>query len=181
MKIGDYIYYILVFVLSLIMLLFLPMLGTEIGVELELPDTTTGWIVYVSTKILVASLNVLMFHCFMQQALVNVKSDERFLEAARKERLIVEKQKRGPRSPARWKAKQYGFKAASIFITSLGSAFVLTAAVLAFDMVSFLTYLFTTVMGLIFGVIQMKSAEEYWLEEYPAYVDQRSAEDDQNR
>ena len=48
----------------------------------------------------------------------------------------------------------------------------LTQAILSFDWMSMLTYLFTIVMGLIFGVLQMKTAEEYWTNEFWQYAQQ---------
>ena len=33
-----------------------------------------------------------------------------------------------------------------------------------------LTYLFTIIMGLIFGILQMRTAEEYWTNEYLEYA-----------
>ena len=46
----------------------------------------------------------------------------------------------------------------------------LTQAVLSFDYISMLTYLFAIIMGLIIGILQMKTAEEYWTREYLEYA-----------
>ena len=43
-------------------------------------------------------------------------------------------------------------------------------AILSYDWVSMLAYIFTLAMGLIFGVMQMKKAEIYWTTEYYAYA-----------
>ena len=52
----------------------------------------------------------------------------------------------------------------------------LTQAILAFDWISFLVYLFTITMGIIFGVLAMKNAENYWTQEYYDYAVQVVAE-----
>lgn len=39
-----------------------------------------------------------------------------------------------------------------------------------FDWISFLTYLLTLIMGVIFGVLEMKTVEAFWTEEYYEYA-----------
>lgn len=75
-----------------------------------------------------------------------------------------------PRSPGKWKAEQYSKKGITIFISSLLSVFALAQAALSFDYVNMLTYLFTILTGLIFGILQMKTAEEYWTTEFLDYA-----------
>ena len=43
---------------------------------------------------------------------------------------------------------------------------------LTFDWMSMLTYLFTIVIGLIFGIMQMKVSEDYWTDEFWLYAQQ---------
>lgn len=105
----------------------------------------------------------------MQQAKVNVKNDPKYIEA----KTILGKMKRKnytPRTPEKWVRAQYGKKGTMIFITTALATVALTQAILTFDWVSMLTYLFTIIMGLIFGVLQMKSAEVYWTEEFWDYA-----------
>ena len=145
------------------------MLGSEIDVGFKLPNTTAGWIVYITTKILVAIINILIFHCFQEQAKVNVKDIEEYKKA--NEILRVAKKKvKIPRSPHAWVTKQYLVKGVIIFLTSILSAFALTNAILTFNLTEMLTYIFTVVMGLIMGVISMKGAEHYWTIEYYEYA-----------
>ena len=67
--------------------------------------------------------------------------------------------------------KEYGTKALLIFITSAAATVALGQAILTFDWVSLIAYIFTILMGLIFGVLQMKKAEWYWTEEYLRYAE----------
>lgn len=168
-EIKQYLYYGLVGVISFIILVFLPMLGSKTDIGFTFPNTTSGWLIYILSKVIVSIMNVLIFYCFMEQARVNVKDDEKFKEANK----ILEKvfdRKFLPRSPKAWNTQQYSTKAVSIFISTLMSAFVFTNAILTYDWVTALTYIFTLIFGLIFGILQMKSAEKYWTNEYWLYA-----------
>lgn len=168
-KVKLYMYYFIIGIVSLVALVFLPMLGSTIGLGWNIPNTVVGWIVWVTTKVIVATLNVLIFHSFMQQAKINVKNDPKFIEA--KEILgKIKIKKYVPRSPQKWNSQQYGKKGTMIFISTALATVALTQAILSFDYVSMLTYLFTIIMGLIFGVLQMKSAEDYWTNEFWKYA-----------
>lgn len=168
-KVKQWMYYFLIGVISFIALTFLPMLGTTVGLAWNIPNTVVGWIVWVVVKLIVSTLNVLIFHCFMLQAKVNVKEDPKYIEANNV--LINAKLKDYiPRSPQQWNKEQYGKKAVSIFGITMLSTIALTQALLQYDWVSMLTYLFTIIMGLIFGILQMKNAEEYWTGEYWEYA-----------
>lgn len=148
----KYLYYALIGLISLIACVFLPMLGSDVNLGFNLPNTAAGWVVYIVTKLLVATINILMFYCFMEQAKVNVKDDPNYIEANQIMHAMKQKT-RLPRSPYEWNKKQYSGKGVTIFITTLLSAFALTNAILSFDLAEMLTYIFTIIMGLVFGII----------------------------
>ena len=174
-KIRQRLYYFIIGVISLIALVFLPMVGSEVGMEWNLPTTTVGWIIWVSVKLIVATINVLLFHCFMQQAKLNVAENPRYKEAKNLIYKIAPKLYK-PRSPKEFNKKEYSTKAVTIFITTALSTVALTQAILTFDYMSLLTYLFTIVLGVILGIIQMKKAENYWIEEFYDYATKFYAE-----
>jgi hypothetical protein len=58
-----------------------------------------------------------------------------------------------PKSPKEWKRAVYGKKMASVFVLSVVSVIGLTQAILTFDVVSMMTYAFTIIMGIIFGIL----------------------------
>lgn len=176
----KYLYYGLVGVISFIILVFLPMLGSETEMGFKFPNTTSGWFIYILSKIIVSVMNVLIFYCFMEQAKVNVRDDPHYKEANEILQKILDK-KYLPRSPRIWNTQQYSTKAVSIFLTTLMSAFVFTNAILTYDWVTALTYIFTLIFGLIFGVLQMKSAEKYWTNEYYLYALMRKEEIEQEK
>lgn len=162
--------YILIGIVSVVSLFFLPMLGSTVGLAFVLPNTAAGWIVYITSKLLVAALNVVIFHCFILQAKVNIKNDPHFLEANEIMRTLIVDKELAPRSPRQYFASAYGKKGTTIFFTTILAAIGLTQAVLSFDWISMLTYLFTILMGLIFGILQMNQTEIYWTEEYYRYA-----------
>lgn len=168
-KVKQNLYYVLISVLSFVSLMFLPMIGSSAGIGWSLPNTAVGWIIYVVTKLTIAVLNVLIFHCFMKQALLNVKDNANYKRA--KELLMnADKEDHTPQDPKTWQRKEYRKKGISIFASSVISVFALTQAILTYDYLAMITYLFTIIMGVVFGIIQMKSAEEYWTQEYLEYA-----------
>lgn len=164
-RVKQWLYYCVIGVISFVALVFLPMVGSEVGMGWNLPTTPVGWVVYVATKLIVATINVLLFHCFMQQAKLNSSSNEKY-KAANEMLYKIAPQIYDPRSPLKFNKQEYGRKGVIIFVTTLLSAFALTQAILSFDYMSMLTYLFTIIMGVVFGIIQMKKAEVYWTQEY---------------
>lgn len=169
MKARQNIYYIIIAIISFITVAFLPMVGSTVGLQWNLPDTTVGWIVWAVTRLVISIINVLLFYSFMEQAKLNVKDNERYQQA--NEILLKSKKKEHePKSPSKWQAEQYGKKATKIFLGSAMSVVAFGQAILSYDWVSMLSYIFTLAMGLIFGVMQMKKAETYWTTEYYAYA-----------
>ena len=162
-------YYIIIAVISLISVVFLPMVGTTLGLGWKLPDTTAGWVVWGASRAIVATINVLLFHSFMEQAKLNIKDDEHYKEA-RDILVKVKKKEHKPKSPAQWNAAQYGKKGVSLFLASAMSVVAIGQAVLSYEWTTALAYLFTLSMGIIFGIMQMKKAESYWTTEYYEYA-----------
>lgn len=161
--------YIIIGVVSLIALIFFPMIGSTVGLGWNTPTTVVGWIVWTVIKVLVAILNIIIFHCFMCQAKINIKDNAQYIEA-RKILKELENKNFVPMAPNKWVRRQYGFKGTSIGVLTAISTIALSQAILTFDWVAMLTYFFTVIMGIVFGVLQMKSAEEYWTEEYYEYA-----------
>lgn len=168
-KLKQNMYFILIGIVSFIGLVFLPMIGSESGLGWKIPNTVVGWIVWCGVRLMVSVVNVIMFYSFMQQGKLNVKNDERYIKAC-DILLDIKEEKYIPRSPRRWQLEQYGRKGVMLFLGTAMSAVALTQAILTFDWVAMLSYLFTITMGVIFGVLQMKKAEEYWTEEFLKYA-----------
>ena len=169
-KLRAYLYYILVGVLSLIMLVFMPMLGSATGLQWILPTTTAGWIVYCICKLCSAAFNISLFHCFNKQGKLNIIKHEKYLEA----RELLKKANSGnykkARSPHVYHRDIYGKKGISIFLMTLLGTVGLSQAILSFDIKEFIVQAIALMVGIIFGILQMKDTESYWTEEYYEYA-----------
>ena len=162
--------YAVIALVSIVTMFVIPMLGTQVGLELNLPDTTAGWIVWGITKGCVAIVNMLMFHCFTLQGKINVLKDPQYIEATKILQVYKDTDAEKPKSPRRFLAEQYGFKGTSVIITSLLSSIGLTQAILTFDLVQMISYMITVLIGLIFGFLQMNKMEIYWTDTYYKYA-----------
>ena len=100
-KLKQYLYYIIIGIISFIALFFLPMVGSELDAAWTLPNTPSGWLVYISSKAIVSLLNILIFHCFQLQAKLNVKDNENYKKARA---ILIDEQKKEvlPRAPQKW-------------------------------------------------------------------------------
>lgn len=161
----PYQYYILIALASLISMFVFPFIGSQANLSLNLPNSTAGWIVYVITKLIVAAVSFLIFHCFMEQAKLNVSQNQRYKEA-QQILLKAEDKDQIPVSPKAWVKKQYSSKGFGTFITSLLGSIGLTQAVLTFDWMSLITYMITVVSSVGFGFIQMKQMQVWWTTQY---------------
>lgn len=160
-----YLYYILVGILSFVALVFLPFFGSELGMGFTFPTTAAGWVVYVVQQALMSLVNILIFHSFICQSYVNVKDDPNYKEA-QKILNSFDTKEYIPMTLQQFNRKEYGKKGVAIFIGTLLGGFALTQAILSYDYVRMLAYLFTIIFGIIFGIYEMKKYELYLTTEY---------------
>ena len=162
-------YYCLIFLLSLLVMtvapMFTPSANTDLGISAIFPHSVIGWAIYVCTKIFVAVVNLLLFHCFVKQAKLNIKDNEKYIAACKIYEMYHPKEY-NPRGPKQYFGQLYRKKGIMIFLTSMLSAVVLTNAILSFDVTAFVTYSITILMGVIFGILKMKEVETYWTGEF---------------
>ena len=168
-KLSLNFYYCLIFILSLLVMtvapMFTPSANTDLGISAIFPHSVIGWAIYVCTKLFVGVVNLLLFHCFVKQAKLNIKDNEKYIEAC-KIYDMYHPREYNPRSPKEYFGQLYRKKGIMIFLTSILSAIVLTNAILAFDLTAFVTYSITILMGIIFGILKMKEVEAYWIGEF---------------
>lgn len=163
-------YYIIIGIVSFVTIFFLPFIGSEVGLAFQLPNTFAGWLVFIVAKLLVAILNMLLFFCFMEQAKINVKDNPKYIEANQILERYGKKEDYIPLGPEEWTKHEYKRKGLTITIGSIVSAIGLSQAVLRFDWISMLAYIFIILLGCIFGYLQMNVAEEYWTGQYYDYA-----------
>lgn len=167
--INQYRNYFIIGILAAIAVFFLPMLGTSVGLAFVVPNTVAGWIVYVSTKLCIVVINLLIYDQFMKRAKINVRDDPKFVEAER----ILNEELDGidDALPAAYYIKRmYRSKMTSTAIFTILGVFGFTNAILTFDWVSMLSYTFTIIMALTFGWISMGEAEVIWIEQHYKYA-----------
>lgn len=171
-KLRSISWYLVIGFVSIISTVFLPMVGSEGDVVSKLPSTPLGWVVWSIAKLSTAIINVVLFHSFIKQANINIRDDKKY-KAAKKAYLASEDKKKGlnPRSPRKFFGKEYSVKATSVLLFTAIALIGLENMILRFDLASFLSYIFTVFMGLLFGFIEMKKVEDYWCEEFPEYVE----------
>lgn len=165
-----YQFYIIAGIVSLVMLFFIPMIGSDFTLTWSFPTSAGGWVVYITSKLLAVGLNFVIFHCFVCQAKTNSKDHPNYIKACEilQQQDIVKELK--PRSPKQFFGEVYGKKGTMLAISTLVAALTLSQAVLSFDFITFLTHLFTLLFGLGAGVFQMNQVELFWQEEYLQYA-----------
>lgn len=172
-KFNQYLYYGIIAIISLLTLFIVPLLGSEIGLVWNVPDTVAGWIVYTVSTLTSTVLNMLMFYSFVKQGKVNAASSEKYQKACKIMEAIGEqkgKKEHLPKSPGQWHKREYLSKASSLATFTLLGTIGFAHAVLTFDLVKFISQAICLVFGLVFGVIEMKNVEEYWSGEYYEYA-----------
>ena len=166
-KITTQLHYWLIGIISLVSLFVLPLLGTSADIGIKLPGTAAGWVVYGITNGSISIVNILIFHNFIQQGKLNIKDNERYLEATEILNSLATKRKEyQPMSPKKWAGIQYGFKGTTILLGSMLGVMSIGQAVIEFDYIRLISYFFTISLGLVFGVMQMKKTEAYFTGEY---------------
>lgn len=129
-----------------------------------------------------ALVNILIFHSFICQSYVNVKDNDNF-QKAREIFHSFSNKEYVPMTLKQFNRKEYGIKGVWIFIGSLMGGFALTQAILSYDYVRAIAYLFTIIMGVVFGIFEMKKYEDYLTYEYllSALYFQKQKEEEEKR
>lgn len=166
---NQYIYYGIIFALSLIMLMVFPFLGSSLGLQWNIPDTVAGWVVFITTSVCQSLCNVLIFVCFIRQARLNSQDHPNFIEANEIMIKKVRKQKK-PKSPEQFLSTTYISKGSMVAIGTFLGFIGLSSALLVFDVVTFIAALITVVIAIVFGIISMKKVELYWQFDYLEYA-----------
>lgn len=169
-KFRQYKNYAIITILALFILFFFPFAGSVLGMGFVFPNTAAGWIVFVVNKLIIGFVNIMILYCFCEQAKINVRNDERYIEAKKILFGQTNVKELLPKSPKQHSREVYGKKGITIFITSILGAISLSQAVLTFDVITMLTYLFTLIIGIICGIIQMGEDEIYWTEDVYKYA-----------
>lgn len=164
-----YTYYILIGILSLMATIVFPMLNSMADIVGTFPQDSAGWTMYIIIRALIIVMNMLIFSLFIQQARINIKDDENFKKANEILGKFKPKEYR-PRSVKEFIVKEYAKKGTTLAITSVASLFVIGNAVINYDYMLLIATVFTVIMSVVFGIIEMKKVELYYITEYLDYA-----------
>ena len=167
--VQDYLYYFMIAIVSLFAMFLIPCCGSTVGMEWNFPNSVVGWIVFITSKLTVAIVNILIFHGFIKQSRINIRDNPSYLEAM-KILNDVGRKTYTPRSLAEINKKEYGHKMITIFVSSMFSAFSFSQAILTFAITSLISYRITVLFGIIFGLLEMKKYEDYYTHEFVDYA-----------
>lgn len=166
---SKYMYGLIVAVIVWIALILVPMFNTDGMVGLRIPTDTMACIAYFTIRGIVAVLVFMIFVLFDMQGKNNILDDPRYLEAYNLLNTVEDKEYI-PISPAKYKAKTYGFKAVTLSVSTCATACIMMEMVLSYNWVLLASYALSIIFAVINGLIQMKKAEIYWVEEYYKYA-----------
>ena len=173
-RFEQYAYYLLIGIISFVSLAFLPMLTSSFDVGYELPKTAAAWGLWAGSRAAVSILNILIFHCFVKQGNVNTKNEPNRIEAEKILSIVTEEEEYKPKSPQKFLFGEYLKKVPSILFSTTLVAF--GDAILKFDPITFLSYLFTVIMAIVFGILEMFKVEEYYKVEMLKYAKNHALE-----
>lgn len=174
-KLRQNLYYIIIVILSLAVLIVMPFLRSDLSTSLLFPTTTAGWFLFWFEKGSITAINLTIFTAFKKQGKLNIKDNEKYLEAQKLMNKVKAK-KYNPSSPAKYQAKSYGKKGTTLVISTMASLVAITNMLLRFDYLALISYCITILMAIIFGIFAMKNDELYWTDEYYYWALQQSEE-----
>ena len=171
-RLKQNLYYCLIAIATFVALTFLPMLGSDVNAGWNFPDNHKGWIVFITLRVIISSLNVFIFSSFIHQGKLNVADNANYQKAV----LLISKAKDKefiPRSPKKFNAHEYGRKGFFVFMATGASLVALTQAILSYDWQALLCYTVTVIGSIIFGIFEMKKVEIYWTIEFLEYAERQ--------
>ena len=158
-------YYVMIGLVSLLLLFVIPLFSGALYGDFTayFPETMEGWIVWLVLRISSAVGNMALFILFKLQAKKNILGNANYQEACDiLDTLAARAAKvRRPRSPWRMNFDDYIVKGASLVVMTLVSTITITALVISFDIISFISMIVTVVLGILFGWTTMINNEEY--------------------
>lgn len=164
-----YTYYILIGILSIASTVIFPIISVDIDISTTFPQDSTGWVMYIIIRTLIMIMNMLIFSLFIQQAKVNVRNEVNYKKAI--ELLGKYKPKEySPRSAKQFLSREYLRKGICLMITSVASLFVIGSALFKYDYMLLIATVFTVIISIVFGIIEMKKVELYYTTEYLDYA-----------
>ena len=168
----KYIYYALIVLLTLVGIVFLPLVGLDQNGEINFnfPASAMGWIIWAVSKGAICVVNCLIFHFFTLQGKDNIKDNEDYIKGLKELNKYRDKDET-VKSPWELERGAYLKKGGTVLISTAMSLFALPSLVLQFSLINFLSVLFSMIMAVAFGVMQMRDTEDRWTKDLTNYVE----------
>ena len=135
------------------------------------------WYEWVFT-IISEVLSITTFIGFSIQGKLNVKDDARKLEADKiLGKLKIKETK--PQSPKSFESKAYISKAIMVSITTVGTCMLVPVIAINFNIAMLMSLTISSMTSIVFGILNMKSFEDYYTHEYVRYAESKEEESKQ--
>lgn len=165
----EYKNYGIVAALTLLGVAVFPLISANIGIDNKFPTSTLGWIVWTTVRLAFIVLNICIFKAFVDQAKVNIKNEPRYLNALDKYRGIQNKEF-VPRSPGSYFSGLYSKKIVTLVLSSITALVGISQAIINYNWMDLISYAISLTLAIVFGLNTMQNTQEYWVEEFPEYV-----------
>ena len=172
-SIKDYVYYIVIAVISILVVFVPPLVlgGINGDVALYFPETADGWVLWGIINGSTSIGNMSFLFLFKQQAKKNSSKNPNYIEAEKiLHKLNGKKELFIPRSPRSINARDYIKKSIWIVIGTIASFITISSIVLAFDVMTLISTLISVIVALAISWTTMVKDELYWTEEYLLYA-----------
>ena len=166
------IYYALIVLLTLVGIVFLALIGLDQNgqINFNFPASIMGWIIWAVSKGAICVVNCLIFHFFTLQGKDNIKDNEDYIKGLKELNKYRDKDET-VKSPWELERGAYLKKGGTVLISTAMSLFALPSLVLQSSLINFLSVLFSMIMAVAFGVMQMRDTEDRWTKDLTNYVE----------
>lgn len=168
-------YYLVIVISSLVGLILLPALKVSDGdIGFVFPKTQVEWFIWAFSRVAVIILSVSIFFSFTNQGQLRAVKTREYKQAEKimiALSLVKATEKKNPISPYKWDRMVKTKKVATMVVMSVTTFIAFGQLILGFDIATFLSYLLTIGMGIVFGVMQMFDSEDMWSYGYLEYAE----------
>lgn len=169
----QYACYGVIVMIIIVTVFVVPIIGGGISAEdwdYWMPEDEFGWFCWWAMKIGTVIGNIAIFALFKAQGKTNAKQTSKYKDANEKLHGLNGKKGFVPQSPAQYQAKSWTTKGISVVVLTAAETVVIGSLIVAWDLMTFVSCIVSSITAIIFGIIQMIKDEVYWTEEFPLYV-----------
>lgn len=169
----QYAFYGVIVIILMLILFIIPILAGGITADdftYYLPKSIAGWIVFWAIRIGTVAGNMCIFGLFKAQAKTNSKDNPNYIEANRLLDKLNGSEGFIPVSPKKKAVKDWTTKGITVFLTTAMESIVIGSLALAFDLMTFLSCITSSITAVLFGIVAMIKDEVYWTEDYLLYA-----------